>query len=175
VITYILLYGAYLTYFSLLLGGRFQASPITIGLFISVLGLVTASSAFQVGRLSRRFSVVSLLTVAFVIYAVAMAIILVVPNLWLCLLPTVLFGLAHGLNLPSQRVIAAGVAPLEYRAGFMAINGTMIPLGMTLGPMLMGLVFSLTSLNITFLVAALLALIIPVMAVVIGKGKLFTA
>jgi len=172
VITYILLYGAYLTYFSLLLGGRFHASPLTIGLLISVLGVITAISSSQVGRLNKRFSVVSLIIGSFVVYAVAMAIIPVVPNLWLFLLPTILFGVAHGLNLPSQRIIAASVAPLEYRAGFMSIQGTMIYLGMTIGPPIMGLAFALTSLNVIFLIAAPIALIVPIMALIIGRGKL---
>ena len=171
VITYILLYGAYLTYFSLLLGDR-HASPFTIGLLISVLGVITAISSSQVGRLSKRFSVVSLIIGSFVVYAVAMAIIPAVPNLWLFLLPTILFGVAHGLNLPSQRIIAASVAPLEYRAGFMSIQGTMIYLGMTIGPPLMGLAFALTSLNVVFLIAAPIALIVPIMALIIGRGKL---
>ena len=171
VITYILLYGAYLTYFSLLLGDR-HASPFTIGLLISVLGVITAISSSQVGRLNKRFSVVSLIIGSFVVYAVAMAIIPAVPNLWLFLLPTILFGVAHGLNLPSQRIIAASVAPLEYRAGFMSIQGTMIYLGMTIGPPIMGLAFALTSLNVIFLIAAPIALIVPIMALIIGRGKL---
>jgi len=172
VITYILLYGAYLVYFSLLLGTRFQASPFTIGLFISLVGLLTAITSSQVGRLNKSFSVVSLIIGAFVMYAVAMAIIPFVSNLWLCLLPTILFGIAHGLNLPSQRIIAASVAPLEHRAGFMAIHGTMVLLGMTIAPLIMGLAFTLTDLNVTFLIAAPIALIIPIMAIIIGKGKL---
>jgi len=172
VITYILLYGAYLVYFILLLGGRFDASPLTIGLFVSVMGLITAITSSQVGRLSKRLSVVSLITGAFAIYALAMVIIPVVTNLWLCLLPTILFGIAHGLNLPSQRVIAACVVPLEHRAGFMAIYGTMILLGMTIAPLIMGQVFMLTSLNVTFIIATLVALIIPIMTIMTGMQKL---
>lgn len=175
VITYFLLYGAFLTYFSLLLGGRFQASPLTIGLFISTVGILTAVSSSQVGRLSRGLSVVSLIIGAFVIYASAMAITPVMPSIWLCLLPVILFGAAHGLNLSSQRVIAASATPLEHRAGFMAIHGTMITLGMTIGPPILGLVFALTSLNATFFIAAPIALIIPVMAIIIGRGKLSAA
>ena len=172
VITYILLYGAYLTYFSFFLEDRFHASPFTIGLFLSILGLTTAVTSSQLGRLSKRFSVASLIIGAFAIYAFAMAIIPVVPNLWFCLMPTILFGIAHGLNLPSQRIIAAGVAPLEHRAGFMAIQGTMIPLGMTIGPLMMGLAFSFTGLDGAFLIAALIALIVPIMATLIGRRKL---
>jgi len=172
VITYILLYGAYLVYFSLLLGTRFQASPFTIGLFISVVGLFTAIISSQVGRLSKRFSLVSLIIGAFIMYAIAMAIMPVMPSLWLYLVPAIIFGTAHGLNIPSQRIIAASVAPLEHRAGFMAIYETLVLLGITIAPLIMGLAFTLTDLNVTFIVAALIALIVPIMAVIIGKGKL---
>jgi len=172
VITYILLYGAFLVYFSLLLGGRFDASPFTIGLFISALGIITAITSSQLGRLNKSFSAVSLIIGAFVIYAVAVAIVPLMTSLWLCILPTILFGIAHGLNLPSQRVIAVQAAPSENRAGFMSIYGTMIPLGMTIAPPLMGLAFSHTNLNATFLIAGLIALIIPAMAMIIGKNKL---
>jgi len=172
VITYILLYGAYLVYFSLLLGTRFQASPFTIGLFISVVGLFTAIISSQVGRLSKRFSLVSLIIGAFIMYAIATAIMPVMPSLWLYLVPSIIFGTAHGLNIPSQRIIAASVAPLEHRAGFMAIYETLVLLGITIAPLIMGLAFTLTNLNVTFIVAALIALIIPIMAVIIGKGKL---
>jgi hypothetical protein len=37
----------------------------------------------------------------------------------------------------------------------------------------MSLVFSLTSLNVVFLVSAVFALIIPIMATIIGKNKIF--
>jgi ACDE family multidrug resistance protein len=172
VITYILLFGAYQTYFSIFLEDRFGASPFTIGLFISIIGLVTAGVSSQLGRFSKRFSVVSLIIGAFVLYAVALAIIPVAPNLWFCVVPTIVFSIAHGLNLPSLNVIAAGIAPFEHRAAFMAMQNTMIPLGMTIGPLIMGLALSFTGLNGTFLIAAPIALVIPIMAAIIGKGKL---
>jgi predicted MFS family arabinose efflux permease len=172
VITYLLLYGAYLVYFSLLLGGRFNASPFTIGIFISILGIFVVVTSFQVGRLSKRFSLMSLIMVAFVIYAFAVVIVPVMSNIWLCLIPTILFGIAHGLNLPGQQVIATSMVPLEHRASFMSVQGTMIMVGMTIGPPIMSLVFSLTSLNVVFLVSAVFALIIPIMATIIGKKKL---
>jgi len=54
----------------------------------------------------------------------------------------------------------------------MAFNSTMVPLGMTIGPMIMGFFFGVTNLSIVFLVAAGIALIIPLMTLVIGKNKL---
>jgi len=171
-VTYILLYGAFLTYFSLFLGGHFNASPMLIGSVVSILGLATAVASSQVGRLNKKYSTVSLIGVSFIIYAVAMAIVPVSPAVWLCLAAALVFGFAHGLNLPCQSIIVAGAAPLENRAGLMAANGMMMYLGMTLGPLIMGGIFTLTSLNTTFFAAAVIALIIPVMALLIGKRRL---
>lgn len=171
-ITYIMLYGAYLTYFGIRLRQVFNATPLTIGLFISFVGLVTSITSSQVGRLSKRFSAISLIIAAFVIYAVAVALIPAISNLWLCLLPSVLFGIGHGINLPNQRVIAATVTPMEHRAGFMAIQGAIWQLGMAIAPVILGLVFTLTNLSATFLIAAAISAIIPTMALIIGKAKL---
>jgi ACDE family multidrug resistance protein len=171
-IAYILLYGAYLTYFSLLLGNRFQASPFIIGLFVAIVGLITATISSQSGYLVKRFSPVSIIIAAFAIYAVAMLITPVMPNIYILVLPTVIFGIAHGINIPSQNVIAASVTPLENRAGFMAIQGAMRTLGMTIGPPIMSLAYTFTSLDITFILAAMIALIIPIMAIIIGRNKL---
>jgi ACDE family multidrug resistance protein len=159
VVAYVILYGGYLTYFGILLGSRFQASSFTIGLFISILGLVTATTSAIVGRLSRRFTSVTLIMAA-------------VPNIWLFLLPVVVFGIAHGLILPSENVIAASVAPTENRAGFMAINSTMRTVGMTIAPLVVGLAFTLTGLDFTFIACGILALIIPLAALMIGKKRL---
>jgi ACDE family multidrug resistance protein len=172
VVAYVILYGGYLTYFGILLGSRFQASSFTIGLFISILGLVTATTSAIVGRLSRRFTSVTLIMAGFVIYSVSLVIIPAVPNIWLFLLPVVVFGIAHGLILPSENVIAASVAPTENRAGFMAINSTMRTVGMTIAPLVVGLAFTLTGLDFTFIACGILALIIPLAALMIGKKRL---
>jgi MFS family permease len=135
-------------------------------------GLVTAIASSQVGLLNKRFSPVSLIVGSFILYAVAMVTIPMMPNLWLCSLPAIIFGIAHGVNLPNTFILTSQIPPLEHRAGFMAIQSTMITLGMTVAPLIMGLAFTLTNLNTTFIIAALIALIIPIMGVIIGKKKL---
>ena len=174
VITYVLFFGAYLTYFGLLLGNRFQASPFTIGLFVSVVGLIIAITSSRLGILNKRFLATLLVVVAFGMYALAMFIIPVLTNLWLLLLPTVILGIAQGLVIPSMLIIASSATPQEHRAGFMAIFGAMIMLGMTIAPLVMGLAFTLTGLNLntTFIIAGIIALIIPITAIAIGKKRL---
>ena len=57
----------------------------------------------------------------------------------------------------------------------MAINSTMHFLGMTIGPVIMGLLFSLTSLNTAFVIAAIIALFVPMMTMIIGRSRLAAA
>lgn len=169
-VTYLLLYGAFLTYFTILAGTKFQGNPIVLGSFVSVLGLMTAITSLQVGRISKKLSSVTLVVTGFLFYAVATASVPLINNIWLCLVPVALFGIGHGLNLPSLMEIASKVTPLDHRAGFMAIQTTMIPLGMTLGAPLMGFIYGNTSLDATFYIAGVIALIVPALALFMRNG-----
>lgn len=172
IITYVLFYGAFLTYFGLLMGTRFQASPFTIGLFVSIVGVVIAITSSRVGMLNKKFLPAFLLVAAFSIYALVMFVIPVFPNLWLLLVPSIIIGLAQGLIVPNLNIIASSSTPPEYRAGFMAMFGSMISLGMAIAPLVMGLAFTLTDINYTFIIAGIIALIIPVTAVTMGRKRL---
>lgn len=169
IITYILLYGAFLVYFIILLSVKFEADPFLTGIFVSMIGWFTAAASTQVGRLSARISSHLIVTIAFILYAISVALVPIMPNLWLCLIPPVIFGIGHGLNLPSLTVIASRVAPLENRAGFMAIQTTMIPLGMTLAAPIMGLFTGITNINSAFYIAGGLAILVPLAATMMLK------
>jgi len=139
--TFILLYGTYLTFFPFLLDSRFSAPPFVIGIFFSVSSLTTAVTSSQLGRLTAKYSSKNMLKVAFIIYAVAFTIIPLVPYLWLLVLPLILFGTAQGLNIPSLQTMLTNLAPVENRAAFMSLNGMVLRIGQTLGPIIMGFVF----------------------------------
>lgn len=183
ILVFIILYGSYLTYFSLLLGRVFKASSLVIGLIMFSMSLTTALSSAQLGVLARRFSKRTLLMAAFGGYALAMAIIPLAAgaggagvgagggNLWIFLAPTLLFGVAHGINIPTLQTQLAELAPLEHRAIFMSLNGTMLRVGQTLGPVLMGLVFGLAGYPGVFWAGSLLGLAgIGVAAFTLGHG-----
>jgi MFS transporter, ACDE family, multidrug resistance protein len=174
VVTYIPFYGGFLTYFNLFMAGRFQASPLIIGLLISLVGIVIGTVSFQAGRINRRFFPTAVLAVSFVLYALTMFLIPALPGIWWCILPIFIIGIAHGLNSPSIGVIGSGITPPEYRAGFMAAYGTMINLGMTIAPLVTGLAFTFSNQNFdtTFIVAGLISLLVPVSAIIIGQKRL---
>lgn len=139
--TFIILYGSYLSYFPHLMA-EFRASSLIIGLIMSAMSLTTAFTSSQLGKLAGKYSEKNLLKVAYLFYAVGMFIIPLVPHLWLLLIPAIIFGVGHGINIPNIQTLLAGLAPMEHRAAFMSINGMVLRLGQTLGPLVMGLVFT---------------------------------
>ncbi|MGB3903984.1 MAG: MFS transporter [Anaerolineae bacterium] len=140
-ITFIILYGSYLTYFPLFIEDSFAVSPLIIGLIMSVSSVATAVTSAQLGRLAKLSSERTLITAGCILYAVSLVTIPFVSNIWLLLIPTVVFGVAQGINIPSLMALLADLAPMEQRGALMSINGMVLRLGQTLGPLIMGAVF----------------------------------
>jgi ACDE family multidrug resistance protein len=140
-ITFILLYGAFLTYYPILIGNNFGGSALIIGLIMSSMSVTTAIVSSQLGKLIKKFSVQTLIKISFVLYGTSLLLIPIVPNAAILLIPTVIFGLAHGVNIPGIQTLLAGLAPMEHRAAFMSANGMVLRLGQTLGPLIAGFFF----------------------------------
>ncbi len=170
VLVFIILYGALMTYLALLLGGEpFHASSLVIGIIISASSVSTALISTQVGRLSRRFSEATLIKAGFTAYALGMALIPLMPSLWFFLVPAAIFGIGQGINMPVIMTMVAGLAPMQYRAAFMSINATMLRLGQTVGPPLMGLIYIYLEFGGVFYAAAILAGTVPVTITVFSR------
>jgi len=151
---FIIFYGSYLTYFPLLIRDSFGASPLIIGLVIASMSLIAAFTSSQMGKLAKVYSEKNLLKAAFVLYPLALVIILFVPNLWLLLIPTIIFGFAQGIVAPSGQTLLIGLAPMKHRAAFMSVNQMTLRLGQTLGPLLMGAIFVLWGIGGVFYAGA---------------------
>jgi len=166
VITFIMLYGAYLNYFPLLVGNSFGAPLWKIGLMMAVMSLSTAFTSSQLGKLAKIYSERTLLRAAFVLYALALVMIPFMRNLWALLIPIIIFGIAHGVNVPSRQTLLVGLAPMEYRAAFMSVNGMVLRLGQTLGPLLMGAVFGIWGIGSVFYAGAGFAIVVFIVVVI---------
>lgn len=149
-LSFILLYGPVMTFVPLLLNDRFKAEPYEIGLVLSFSSVMTGLAATQLGRWSERFTFRRLLIWVNVLYILAMLLATVVTGKWWMLLPSALYGAAQGVTVPALQTLLAGSAPLEYRAAFMSANGSVLRLGQTLGPVIMGLVFAQFGMNAVF-------------------------
>ncbi len=153
-LTFIILYGSYLTYFPLLVGHSFQASPFVIGMIMSLMSLATAIVSSQLGKLAKVYSKKTLIKMAFVLYALGLVLFPLVPVLWLLTIPIIFFGVGHGMNIPSIQTLLAELAPIEYRAAFMSVNGMVLRIGQTLGPVFMGLLFAVWGIDGVFYAGA---------------------
>jgi MFS family permease len=169
IVTFIIIYGPYLTYLPILLSHSFQASSFTIGIIMSIMSLTTAVSASQLGRLSKSYSPKTLLKTAFIFYAVALVIIPFVHRLWLLPLPIIIFGMGHGMTYPNIQMLLVKLAPPENRGAFMSINGMVLRFGQTLGPVLMGIIFIGWGLQGVFFAGALCSVAISMLLVAVGK------
>lgn len=169
VITFIIVFGAYLTYFAIYMDDAFNVSGFTIGVFMSVSALAAAVVASQLGRITRRVSEGMLIKVSFAIFGLSLILIPLMPSLWLLLIPVLLLGIAQGINLPSILSMAAGLAPTEYRAAFMSINSSMIRLGQTVGPPIVGLLYVYGGPTVAFAFTAGLAFMASAVGLFAGR------
>ncbi|BAZ48583.1 major facilitator transporter [Nostoc sp. NIES-4103] len=158
VATFMLLYGAYVTYLPIVMKNSFNASAFTIGIMISSMSATITVTSLQLGRLTKRFSSRALIRASFVIFAIALAIIPFIHSLWFLLISTMIFGAGLGIGFPSIQTLLAEMAPKEYLAAIMSINGTFLGFGQTLGPLLMGIAFGIWGINSVFFVAACFSL-----------------
>lgn len=157
-LTFVLLYGAYLTYFPFVMAHRFGASSLVIGLVMAIGSLITAATASQLGRLVRRFPERTLIVTGFVLYAASLVLVPVLPSIPLLLPAVIVFGVAQAINIPATQTLLASIAPIEQRAAFMSLNGMVLRLGQTLGPLLAAVAFGFGGLPAVFVAATVVAL-----------------
>ncbi|MBN2175004.1 MAG: MFS transporter [Bacteroidales bacterium] len=167
--TFIILYGAYLTMFPLYLGEKFKATPLIIGLIASSMSVTTAITSSRLGRLIKKYSAPVLIIVGCVLYGISLFLIPFLPGLIYMLIPAVIFGAAQGLNIPATQTFLAELSPIEYRAAFMSINGMVLRLGQTLGPLIIGYFIAFGGYSAAFFAGAILAVFMVLIAMMMIK------
>lgn len=156
-LTFIMLYGGYLTFFPILLDEQFGMSSFIIGLMLSGSSVITAVASSQLGKLTKRFPEPKLIITSAFLYLGVFLSLPYIENIWIFSLPIVVFGFAQGINIPSILNLLTHQAPSEYRAAFLSVNWTVLRSGQALGPFILGLVYGTGGLISTFWVSALAA------------------
>ena len=159
ILTFLILYGAYLTYIPFLVSRRFDLESPQIGILLSISSLTTAILATQIGRLTSKFGSLFLLKTAFVLYLIVSLLIPHINNLYLFLIPILIFGSAQALNMPSLQTTLTNLSPDNQRGAFMSLNGMVLRLGQTLGPIVIGIGYSVGDMNGVYYLSAIVALL----------------
>lgn len=158
-LVFMILYGSYLTYFPILMANRLEASSVHIGLVMSLMSLVTATMSSQLGRLNRKFGGRSLLLMGAFFYLISMVLLLFAGKWWQVACSVVVFGLGHGLMVPSVQNLLVGFTSIKERAAFMSFNSMVLRIGQTTGPLLVGFFFVAGGLESAFATGAVVALV----------------
>lgn len=168
VIVFLILYGSYLTYFPLLMKKRLGADSSHIGLMMSLMSVTTALVSSQLGWINRRIKVRTQLMIGSLGYLVASLLIMASHSYVSLAIAVMVFGLGHGIIIPSIQNLLVGFASIQERAAFMSVNSMVLRIGQTLGPLFVGLFYAISGLNAAFLTGAGLALcMLAVIAVMI--------
>lgn len=165
VLTFMILYGSYLTYFPIKLEESFGSKSFFIGLVLSSSSVTTAITAAQLGKITRRWDHEKLLVFTFSMYAVSLILIPLMPHALLMFIPAMLFGFAQGINIPNIQTMLINLAPIQHRGAFMSINGMVLRIGQTLGPMFAGLFYIIGGIKFAFFGGALLSVMMILVVV----------
>lgn len=158
IVIFIIVAGSYATYFPLLMGITFNAPPFFIGIVMSSVYIASALSSSQMGKIIQTFPEKAVIRASFLLYALALVIVPFMPNTWLFFIPALLLGTAQGISLPTIQTLLGGLSSTENRAIIMSFYGTALRLGQTLGPPLLGIVFTISGINGVFYASSCLAL-----------------
>ena len=156
-LTFIIIYGAFITYIPFLLDQKFSLSEPKIGIITSLSSIVTAIIAFRIGSLTSKFGPLRLFKTAFFLYLIVNVMLPNINILYLIILPIILFGAAQALNIPSLQTTLAYIAPDSQRGVFLSLNGMLIRLGQTLGPIFFGIGYAINGLEGAFYLGAIMA------------------
>ncbi|KAB8330172.1 MFS transporter [Scytonema tolypothrichoides VB-61278] len=148
-----------LTYIPFLATDKFKTSDWQNGIILTSMSIALALFAAQLGRLTQSLSEIKLIKLSFILFAVALLIIPIIPNFWLIFIPMFLLGAAQGIALPSSQALLGGLSAQESRAGFMAVNTSIMSWGQTLGPFLGSLAIRFWGLQAVFFSSAVFAVV----------------
>ena len=130
-----------------------------IGALMAVSSVATALCSSQLGILTNRFRNTIVLQTSFCLFFLGMAVIPLLSNFWAFVIPTALVGAAMGLSAPLRISILTGLAPIENRAGLMAVNAIMLRLGQTIAPVAMGIVLVALNIDAVYWLGAIVAVV----------------
>ena len=162
VLTFILLYGPIITYFPYIISYRFKGTSATIGLFMSLMSIVTAITSSQLQILSKRYSEKNLILYGFIGLCISFVIAGFAYNYFWLAVAIIIGGASNAINNPSLLSLLTAAAPAQYRGAIMSLNGMGLRIGQTIGPMIMASLSAIVTVKYSFYIISGLTLVIVI-------------
>lgn len=135
-VTFLLIFGLFLTVMPAFLAREFGASAALRGLVAGAPAIPSTLAALSLGRLRTRLSPKALVAVASACLALGFGLIAAAPAIWVVVLAVVVYGLGEGVMIPVLQDSVAGAAPGRSRGSVVAIFVGAVRLGQASGPLI---------------------------------------
>jgi len=171
IITFIMLYGPYMTYFPLYLDEIFSTGSFDIGIILSFMSITTGIISYFSGRIYNRLGNNLPVITGFVFYSLAMIAMFLMRQAYMGIIAACLYGVGQGFNVPILQTRFLNSVSDETRGVVSALFSSNLRLGQSIGPILMGILYSIGEYELVFLFSAAMSLAMGLIAYIVFSKK----
>jgi MFS transporter, ACDE family, multidrug resistance protein len=169
-VTFVMVFGLFLTVLPLHLEREFGLSASERGLLLSVPALGATVGALALGRARRRVGPRQIVVASFALFALAYPVVGLAGTLVLVVAAGLVYGLGEGLVLPTLTDVVAESAPDSSRGAVLSLQVSAIRAGQSAGPLIAGAGIAIVGTAGTFLAGGVLAAAVALVALVARVG-----
>lgn len=170
-VTFVMVFGLFLTVLPVHLEREFGLSAGERGLLLSVPAIGATVGSLALGRARRRFGPRQIVIGSFGLFAVSYPVVGLAPTLVLVLLAGVVYGLGEGMVLPTLTDVVAESAPDSNRGAVLSLQVGAIRSGQSVGPIVAGLGISAVGTAGAFVIGGALAAAVATVTAVARLGR----
>jgi MFS transporter, ACDE family, multidrug resistance protein len=163
-ITFVIMFGLFLTVMPLHLEREFGLAARERGLILAVPAIGATFGALLLGRVRARWSARTVIVASFVLFAASYPLVGIAGALVVIVGAGLLFGLGEGLVLPTLTDVVAESAPDSSRGAVLSLQVSAIRTGQSVGPLIAGASVALVGTSTTFMFGGVVALCVVVVA-----------
>ncbi len=130
------------------------------GLLLGIEGIAVILLASRMHFLANRFSVLQVIVAGFIILGLALIGMSWMPSIIALILLLLLFGAGYGLAQTAIDVLIVHVSPASSRGGILSVHTCMKYLGMTVSPVILGVVLWYSDFSMIFLLSGIFGLLV---------------
>nr|WP_319538815.1 MFS transporter [uncultured Methanospirillum sp.] len=149
-------------YLPFMLKELFDFSSGESGLMLAIEGVAVVILASQMRILSCRFSMIRVIAVGFFLVGISMFCISFAASITGIFLLLILFGAGLGLAQTAIDAQIIQITPARSKGGILSIHTCMKYMGMSLAPIILGVILSFTGLQTVFIISGILGIAVTI-------------
>ena len=164
-LVFTIIFGLFLTVVPVHLAEVFGMEAGARGVVISLPAITSTLAAFNLARITSRFSARTIVVTSAIGFVVAFTTIGAAGAIVLVVAAALVYGASEGALIPMLQDLNISAAPEEHRASVIAVWVAFARLGQTVGPLISGLMLGFLSTGTTLVIGASVALAILLLGI----------